>query len=120
MGGTHSELCNFLAKQIWNLAQSINLYIHATHIPGKDNVEADHASRLFEDDAEIMLKPSVFPSTCTDLDIFPTVDLFATRHNEQLPVFSSWKPDPESSFIDSLYLDWSQFATEYVFPPFSL
>ena len=62
MGGTHSELCNFLAKQIWNLAQSINLYIHATHIPCVDNVEADHASRFFRDDAEIMMKPSAdFP-----------------------------------------------------------
>ena len=108
MGGTHSELCNILAKEIWNSAQRINLYINATHIPGVDNVEGPVPHMLigfFKDNAEIMLKPSVFASICTDLDNFPTVDLFATRHNKQLPVFSSWKPDPKSSFIDSLFLD---------------
>ena len=39
MGGTQFELCSFLAKQIWNSVQSINLYILATHIPGVNNVE---------------------------------------------------------------------------------
>ena len=90
MGGTHSELCNILAKEIWNSAQRINLYINATHIPGVDNVEWPVPHMLigfFKDDAEIMLKPSVFASICTDLDNFPTVDLFATRHYKQLPVF---------------------------------
>ena len=63
---------------------------------------------FFKDDAEIMLKPSVFASICTDLDNFPTVDLFATRHYKQLPVFSFRKPDPGSSaVIDSLSLYWS-------------
>ena len=124
MGGTHSELCNILAKEIWNLDQRINLYINATHIPGVDNVEWPVPHMLigfFKDDAEIMLKPSVFASICTDLDNFSTVDLFATRHYKQLPVFSFRKPDPGSSaLIDSLSLYWSQLASVYVFPLFSL
>lgn len=120
MGGTHSVLCNEIAISIWNLALSLQLGIHATHIPGVENIEADHASRFFRDDVEIMLNCCIFKSICSDLDLYPTVDLFATRHNRQLPIFVSWKPDPESSYIDALSLDWTMFTSVYIFPPFSL
>ena len=72
---------------IWSLVQDLGMIVHATYIPGVENIEADHASRFFRDDAEIMLKPSVFLSLCNNLNVNPTVNLIATRHNKQLSVF---------------------------------
>ena len=120
MGGTHSVLCDKIAKMIWNTVIDMSMHIYATHIPGVDNVEADHASRFFNDDAEIMLDSKIFDSLCSDLNVKPCIDLFATRHNKQLPVFVSWKPDPDSSYVDALSLDWASFTSVYIFPPFSL
>lgn len=41
---------------------------------------------FFHDVAEIMLKPEIFKYLCAYLDIWPAVDLFATKQNNQLPV----------------------------------
>ena len=46
-------------------------------------------------------------------------DLFATRLNNQLTLYCSWKPDPGCASVDALTIDWSKFNL-YVSSPFSL
>ena len=47
----------------------------------------------------------------------PTVDLFATRLNIQLPHFISVRPDPESKGVNSFTLSLENLPF-YAFPPF--
>lgn len=71
--------------------------MHAEHISGKANVAADRESRRrFE-----------------AMDI----DLFAARHNAQLPRYYSYRPDPYAEAVDAMTQNWSQMKP-YAFPPF--
>ena len=47
------------------------------------------------------------------------IDLFAARHNRQLPRYFSFKPDPEAEAVDALAQNWSNLKL-YAFPPFIL
>ena len=49
MGGSHSVECNDVAKRIWQWCKMNDVWITITHIPGKQNVEADKLSRNFHD-----------------------------------------------------------------------
>ena len=121
MGGTHSRKCNEIARQIWMLAIDLNINLKATHIPGIVNTEADQASRLvINPDIEIMINPSVFQLICHTFQAKPQIDLFASRSNNQLQCYASWRPDPNASFVDAFTIDWTSFNCVYIFPPFSL
>jgi len=47
------------------------------------------------------------------------IDLFASRLNDQLDVYYSWKPDPGCTYVDAFSIDWGNFNF-FAFPPFSL
>ena len=46
--------------------------------------------------------------------------MFASRLNNQVKAYCSWKPDIYSVFVDAFTVDWKQFKLIYMFPPFSL
>ena len=117
MGGIKSELMNDLTKSIWSWCSDRNIWISAAHIPGKSN-PADIASRKFNDNVEWMLDKLVFQKL-VKLWGTPSVDLFASRLNCQVPRFGSWKPDPDAEIIDAFSISWSD-GYFYMFPPFSL
>ena len=48
MGGTKSELCNSISKEIWSWCIEKNIWLSCSHIAGKSN-EADAPSRKFND-----------------------------------------------------------------------
>ena len=48
MGGTHSLAYNEIARKVWLWCISRKIYLTAAHIPGKTNIQADQASRLFK------------------------------------------------------------------------
>ena len=50
---------------------------------------------------------------------FPSIDLFASRLNAQLPSYISWLPDPYCTQVDAFTLHWQCFYA-YTFPPFIL
>ena len=83
MGGIKSENCNNIACRIWNFCTENKLWISAAHIPGKNNIEADQQSRIFQDATEWKLHPELFQKI---IDKFgkPDIDLFASRINIQL------------------------------------
>ena len=46
-GGVLSMLCNNVTIEIWEFCIRRGVYISAAHIPGKENIIADLASREF-------------------------------------------------------------------------
>ena len=117
-GGSHSMSLNDIAVQIWLLCAENQTHLSAAHIPGKHNILADIASREFQDAAEWMLIPSVFDEIVNRWGL-PDIDLFASRLNHQVPTYVSWKPDPNSTYIDAMQISWSGMLV-YIFPPFSM
>jgi hypothetical protein len=118
MGGTHSKSCNEVARRIWLWAIPRGIFLTATHLPGALNTDADFMSRVFHDQTEWKLDPSVFVEL-TELLGKPTIDLFASRLNFQLKPYVAWMPDPEAIAIDAFTISWSDH-TFYAFPPFRL
>ena len=117
-GGSHNMVLNDIAVEIWQLCIEYGTYISAAHIPGKHNIVADIASREFHDSAEWMLSRDTF-RMITDRFGMPDIDMFASRLNCQLPIYASWKPDPNSTYIDAMQVTWANKFI-YLFPPFSM
>ena len=61
MGGTKSMKCNMLAtRELWRWAEERKIWLIASYIPGRLNVEADFESRHFSGDTEWSLNESIF------------------------------------------------------------
>ncbi|KAI8431183.1 hypothetical protein MSG28_001221 [Choristoneura fumiferana] len=118
MGGIQFPHLNKLASEIWNWCEERNLFIYASYIKSKENVEADRASRITNIDTEWELKNSCFQFITKKLG-HPNIDLFATRINKKCDLYVSWKRDPEAFDIDAFTLRWTDLYF-YAFPPFSL
>ena len=63
-GGSISQQCNVLAKDIWTFCIDRNIWLTAAHLPGHLNVLADERSRIFDDKTEWKLNASVFKMHC--------------------------------------------------------
>jgi len=119
-GGIKSQICDSLAREIWVFCIEHDIYLIAAHIKGVHNVEADRASRVFNDDIEYMVSREVFQQViCSSFGI-PEVDCFASRLNNQVSRYFSWKPDPSAEAIDAFTKSWSDLGLLYIFCPFSL
>jgi ribonuclease HI len=119
MGGIKSPVCNNISVDIWTWCISRNIWLTCTHIAGSDNIEADAASRCFKDHLEWKLDTNIFQHICNRWGK-PDIDMFASRLNAQLPVYCSWKPDPNCTYVDAFTLNWNTVNHIYFFPPFSL
>ena len=117
MGG-RTIACNQLTRKLWLWCIERNLWITATHIPGKLNVLADNESRHTFYDTEWKLDPAIFKRVSAFWGK-PSIDLFASRLNFQLRPFVSWKPDPQAFAIDAFSISWTEHNF-YAFPPFAL
>lgn len=106
--GTKSDPCNKIALWIW-----------PSFIPGKSNAAADFYSIKFSVDMEWCIGDELFQGLCCRW-FTPEIDLFASSRNHKLSRYCSWGPDPQAAFIDPFTLDWSQFKSIYLFPPFRL
>ena len=118
MGGTHSPSCNNIAREIILWCKARNIWLSISHIPGKLNVEADQASRVFNDDTEWSLDSNLFADLVAKWGQ-PDIDLFASRLNHKADKYVSWKADPGAIATDALSIDWSPYKL-VCFPPFSL
>jgi hypothetical protein len=117
-GSSKSIELNDIAKAFWHTAILKNVFLKASYIPGKENWEADWASRFFEDSSDWMLHRDIF----TELDqIFGPfqVDLFASHLNAQVTKFYSWFPDPQAYAVDAFSQCWEGDGL-YAFPPFNM
>lgn len=118
MGGTKSEPCMHITKQIWEWAQLNDCWLSITHIPGVLNILADLRSRCFRQQVEWSLAPFIFENLCENFGM-PDVDLFASRLNNKLQTYVSWEPDPDSWKTDAFSFAWTEHYF-YCFPPFRL
>ena len=48
------------------------------------------------------------------------LDLFATTENHQLPLYVALNQDPLVVGVDVMVLDWNQWESIYIFPPFNM
>lgn len=117
MGGTRSDRCNSVAKDLILWCKERKIWLTACHIAGKDNTEADRYSRKLSIHTEWQLDPAVFSQLC-HLFGKPEIDLFAARTNHQLPKYMSLYPDPNACAINAFYHSWDDYV--YIFPPFNL
>lgn len=116
-GGPLKELTD-IAKAIWVLSTSQNMYIQVSHIRGVDNTEADRLSRI-PDQYNWKLHPRLFKML--DRQLGPhTVDRFASGVNTQLPRFNARFWEPYSEGVDALaQQNWGR-EMNYVNAPFRL
>ena len=117
-GGTHSQTLSDLAVEIWKWCITRKIMIHAEHIPGVHNVVADAESRKAIEPSDWRLEKRVFGRLQEVWGPFDN-DLFAARHNRQLPRYYSFRPDPEAEAVDVLSQCWMDLRP-YAFPPFIL
>jgi len=66
------------------------------------------------DSSDWQLLPSVFKVIKSLLCFI--IDLFASRTNAQLPVYCSWRPDPQARKVDAFSISWSK-ECPHMFPP---
>lgn len=120
MGGIQLPSLSNLAKELWQWCERRAIFVVASYIPSKENVEADRASRIFKNlDTEWEFSQVRFEEV-RDILGHPEIDLFASRANSKCELFFSWRPDPNALGVDAFTFDWSQFSLFYAFPPFSL
>ena len=60
MGGTHSPMLSYLAKNLRDWCLTHNISVTTRYIPGVQNVEAERESRVFLDSSDWKLHPGVF------------------------------------------------------------
>ena len=83
MGSSHSKTCNCIVYDIWEFAISKNIWISASHIPGKLNLEADEESRKHETQTEWKLCRQTFEKAIQFLNVTHNIDLFASHLSNQ-------------------------------------
>ena len=111
-GGTRSPQLMTLALEMWDWCQTRDIFVIASHIPGRDNVSADKESREFKDMSEWKLDPTVIQPFLLNCQ----TDLFASRLTNQLADYISWRPDPGAIHTDAFTINWAPLRG-YAFPP---
>lgn len=117
-GGPNAEL-NKIAKAIWSIASTENVYLIGHYIKGSENIEADRLSREV-DPYCWKLNPEVFQKL--EFLYGPhTIDRFADFLTTQIPdSYNSRYSDPGSSGINALVQTNWQRHNNYCCPPFRL
>ena len=116
-GGKCSEL-DTIAREIWFWCIERKIHVSAAHVAGASNCEADEESRTINTDTEWSLTSDIF-SEIKQVFLDITVDLFASRLNNQMESYVSRRPDPNAYAIDAFTLTWAD-KLFFIFPPFSL
>lgn len=76
------------------------LWVYGSYIPPKENVEADHSSRIDNSDAEWELADYAFKRITTNFGNLE-IDLFPSRINAKYDTYRSWKRDPGAFAFDA-------------------
>lgn len=118
MEGIQYPHLNSIARKIWQWCERRGLWITASDIASKENVEADQGSRTINIDTEWELAPWAFQTIVREFGV-PEIDLFASRNNKKCKKFCSWHRDLEAFCVDAFTMEWTEYNF-YVFPPFAL
>ena len=118
MGSIRYPNLNSLARKLWQWCEKRNIFVFASYIKSKDNIEADKESRQLQTETEWELNNKAFQKITLEFNK-PKIDLFASRINKKCERFISWLRDPESYAVDAFTINWSVFYF-YALPPFSI
>lgn len=118
LGGIQIEKLSEMAREIWRWCEERNLWISASYINTKLNVEADAESRQLKPETEFELSPEIYNKIVIRFGK-PEIDLFATRVNNKCRKYVSWRRDPGAWAVDAFTIDWSGMFF-YAFPPFAI
>lgn len=119
MGSVQYPVLNALSRKIWQWCESRRIFIYASYIPSRDNVEADAESRReLAQETEWQLSTAAFQAIVSSFGV-PDIDLFASRFNRKCERYVSWLGDAECIAIDAFTVDWRNYFF-YAFPPFSI
>ena len=118
-GGTRSPTLCFHTIKMYEWCLSRGISLTATHIAGITNILADDLSRgRLAGPTEWSLSPQIVQKIF-EVMFHPSIDLFASRYNRQLPVYCTRLADPAAYVVDALSISW-EGMTAYTFPPMSL
>ena len=116
MGGTKSTSCNDICQEIWEWCAENDAWITCSHIPGRGNCRRCISKVQWQTWMEV---EDIFRELCEFFGV-PSIDLFLSRLNKQVPHFCSWQPDSDAEHFNAFFISWSQFDSVYIFPPFVL
>ena len=117
-GSTSSISCNQETRRVLEYCLDNNITLFPYHCPGKFNIQADKASRWFQDSKEWSLDIKIFEEITRDWGT-PEIDLFASPFNSKCKKFVSLKACKEAWKVDAFSLSWENLYC-YIFPPFRL
>ena len=115
-GGTRSSSLLKLTQELFAWTEEHSITLVARHIAGRLNVLADGLSRGGQ---ILSTEWSIHHTVLEYLWLRwekPMVDLFATRHNNKLPIFVSPVSDDRAWAVDALSISWDGLQI-YAFPP---
>lgn len=118
MGGVQFPKLNEITQKIWSWCAQRKLWLFASYIASKDNIEADRGSRIRNIDTEWELSDVAYSQVVKSFGV-PNLDLFASRCKAKCENYCSWHRDPEAFAVDAFTLNWKDFDF-YAFPPFSM
>lgn len=118
MGGIQFPHLNSLSQKIWDWCEKRNIWIFASYIHSKENVDADTQSRLKNLDTEWELSNFAYKKIVNTFSK-PNIDLFATDLNTKCRNFCSFENSQFAVAIDAFTISWSE-KFFYAFPPFSM
>ena len=116
MGTFHNLHLNSIRKQIWEWCKDRNIWLFPFYINTKKiwqiNPQGLHTFKLSG------YWKNAYLTVLQTLKFSPTIDLFPSRLNHQLPTYVSYKPDLNAYAVDAFSLVWEQFKF-YCFPHFT-
>ncbi|XP_015429181.1 PREDICTED: uncharacterized protein LOC107185918 [Dufourea novaeangliae] len=118
MGEIQYSRVNDITRNIWKWCEEREIWLCASYITSKENVEADRGSRVKNIDTEWDLSNTAFSQIVKAFGT-PSIDLFAPRCNSKCNDYCSWHRDPEALAVDAFTLNWKH-VNFYAFPPFSM
>ena len=110
---------SMIAELIWRRAALMNWTLSVSHIQGRFNVLADQLSRNVALSTEWALPHHVFRNILRRNPGLQ-IDMFATRLNNQLPLYISPCPDKSAVEVDALSIPWDRWDHLYLYPPSTL
>ncbi|MEL7520178.1 MAG: reverse transcriptase domain-containing protein, partial [Cyanobacteria bacterium J06553_1] len=115
-GSVKSSSLLWASESLLEEAHRRGLSLHATFLAGVQNTWADALSRGSTSSIEWSLTPACFDAL-QDWAGCPTIDLFASHLNHQLPLFLTRTRMTQSGGPDAFTEDWNRWSFIYLFPP---
>jgi ribonuclease HI len=105
-------------KLITNFCYQRNLHVIAAHIPGVENVAADHLSRL-EKSGDYGIKQGVLDKALKTMGVTINIDLFANAQNHKCQRYVSVSKFVGAAERDAFSMEWGSFSP-LIHPPIPL